>query len=335
MSHTRQPLAAANLVALATALALTACHSAGQCTAPPYLDPAPHESGFVTLYGSVQLHYLDFGGTGQPLLLLAGAGDSAHVFDDFAPRLVDEFHVLALTRRGFGESSQPEVGYDPATLAADIAGFVDATGLGRVNLAGHSLAGSEMTQLAVDYPDIVNKLVYLDAAYDWFPASSQTLAPPTPPNPTQAQVASAEAFATYLAWTNGLASFPAADVQATGRFDCDGRFVGDGTPASIATDLAARAAAQHPPYAKLTVPVLAIFTVPETAADIFPWLTADSPQAPKAAAYFPGAQAALASQRSAFAASLPSATVVAMARIPHFLFLAAPDAVAASLRSFL
>jgi non-heme chloroperoxidase len=323
------------LAVLGIAIALQGCHGEGQCNPPPYADPAPHESGFVTLYGSVRLHYLDFGGTGEPLLLLAGAGTSAHVFDEFAPRLARDFHVLALTRRGFGESSQPEVGYDSATLADDIAGFVDAMGLGRVNVAGHSMAGPEMTRLALDHPEYVNRLVYLDAGYDWASSNPNPNPAPVAPGPTQAQVASAASFASYVAWTNGLASYPAADIHATSHFDCDGHFVGDGTPASITSEFAAFAAAQHPAYAKLAVPVLAIFTVPETVGDMFPWLTADSPQGPVAAAYFPGAQATLAAQRAAFAAALPAATVIEMAKTPHFLFLAAPEAVAASMRSFL
>jgi non-heme chloroperoxidase len=317
------------------ALAPSACQRDSQCLSPAYADPAPHQSGFVTLYDSVRLHYLDFGGDGAPLLLLAGNGNSAHVFDGFAPQLVDGFHVLALTRRGTGESSQPEVGYDTATLAADIEGFVTTVGLGPVNLVGHGLAGAEMTRLAVDHPELVNKLIYLDAAYDWADASSDSPPAPVAPPPTQAQVSSAEAFASYVAWTNGVASFPAADIHATGLFDCDGRFVGEGTPISIATDFAAKAAAQHPPYAKLAVPVLAVFAVPEAASDLFPWLSADSSQTVIAAAYFADAQATMANQRAAFSAAVPTATVIAEAKAPHFLFLAEGSAVAASVRAFL
>lgn len=334
------PTLAAHQCLLASAivglgLVPSACHRDSQCIPPAYADPAPHESGFVTLYESVRLHYLDFGGDGAPLLLLAGSGNSAHVFDGFAPQLVDDFHVLALTRRGTGESSQPEVGYDTATLAADIEGFVTTVGLGPVNLVGHGLAGAEMTRLAVDHPEVVNKLVYLDAAYDWADSSPDPHPAPVAPSPTRAQVASAEAFASYVAWSNGVASFPAADIHATGLFDCDGRFVGEGTPVSIATALATTAAAQHPPYAKLAVPVLAIFAVPEVASDMFPWLSADSSQAGIAAAYFADAQATMADQRAAFSAAVPSATVIAQAKAPHFLFLGDANAVAASVRAFL
>ena len=66
--------------------------------------------GSSTSRPGVRLHYLDFGGTGQPLVFLAGLGNTAHAYDDFAPAFTDRFHVVALTRRGFGESSHPDVG---------------------------------------------------------------------------------------------------------------------------------------------------------------------------------------------------------------------------------
>ena len=59
----------------------------------------------------VSLHYLDWGGDGQPLLLLAGLFGSAHGFDEIAPVFARDFHVLALTRRGHGKSDAQQ----PAT----------------------------------------------------------------------------------------------------------------------------------------------------------------------------------------------------------------------------
>jgi pimeloyl-ACP methyl ester carboxylesterase len=319
------------------AAVLAGCGSSNECRLPAYADPTAHGSSFVTLSGGVRLHYLDFGGSGETLLFLAGAGDSAHVFDDFAPRFVADFRVVALTRRGFGESDHPSGGYDTATLADDVAQFIATMGVGPVALVGHSIAGAEMTRLTVDRPDLVRKLVYLDAGYDWAAsAANPNPAPaPNPPNPSAIQLASPEAFAAYLAWTNGVPGFPLGDVRATSAFDCSGKYVGSASSASITAALGAGAAAQHPDYARVAVPVLAIFTVPESASDVFPWLTADSPQASAAAAYFPGARAQLAEGRTAFAAALPGATVIEMAKTPHFLFLAAPDSIASAMHAFL
>src|SRR4051812_4179722 len=75
-------------------------------------DNAGHKVTFVTVEPGVQLEVLDWGGTGEPLVLLTGGGDNAHVYDQFAYHFTDRFHVFGITRRGFGRSSQPAHGYD-------------------------------------------------------------------------------------------------------------------------------------------------------------------------------------------------------------------------------
>ena len=129
------------------------------------MDTSPHTSDFVNVNG-IRLHYLDWGGRGPVLLFLAGLGCSAHIFDRFAPRFVDKFHVLALTRRGHGESDYPETGYDIDTLTEDIRRFMDSLKIDRAVLVGHSLAGIELSRFAAVYPERVLKLVFLDTAYD-------------------------------------------------------------------------------------------------------------------------------------------------------------------------
>jgi non-heme chloroperoxidase len=128
-------------------------------------DKSPHKAGFMTL-NSVKVHYLDWGGKGDTLLFLHGQGDTAHRYDDFAPRFTNQFRVLGLTRRGHGESEISETGYDTATLGEDVRQFLDGLKIQRVVLAGHSFAGDELTRFAVVYPDRVIKLIYFDSAFD-------------------------------------------------------------------------------------------------------------------------------------------------------------------------
>ncbi len=135
-------------------------------------DNSPHKSSFVKVNG-VKLHYLDWGGKGEVLLFITGAGNNAHDFDEMAPKFTDKFRVLALTRRGYGESDKPETGYDVATLTEDVRQFLDAMKIKRVNLVGHSAGGNEIIQFASVYPKRTLKLIFLDAAYDrseYFPA---------------------------------------------------------------------------------------------------------------------------------------------------------------------
>jgi len=124
-----------------------------------------HTSGFVDVNG-IRLHYLDWGGTGPALIFLAGMGSSAYIFNKFAPRFTDKFRVLALTRRGHGDSDYPETGYDADTLVEDIRQFMDCLNIEMASLAGHSLAGVELTHFAATHPERVEKLIYLDALDD-------------------------------------------------------------------------------------------------------------------------------------------------------------------------
>jgi pimeloyl-ACP methyl ester carboxylesterase len=120
---------------------------------------------FVKANG-ISLHYLDWGGEGEPVVFLTGFGTPAASFNELAVGLRGRFHVYALTRRGLPPSETPAAGYELANLVADIMAFLDAKELLRVHLVGHSLAGLELTQIASRWPRRVRSLVYLDAIAD-------------------------------------------------------------------------------------------------------------------------------------------------------------------------
>jgi pimeloyl-ACP methyl ester carboxylesterase len=126
---------------------------------------------FVSVGQGVKLEVLDWGGTGRPLVLLAGLGDSAHGFDKFAQKLVAKYHVYGITRRGSGESGTPpptEANYRADRLGDDVLAVVDALHLQqRPILAGHSIAGEELSSVGSRFPERVAGLVYLDAAYNY------------------------------------------------------------------------------------------------------------------------------------------------------------------------
>ncbi len=132
-------------------------------------DPSPHAAQFVTVDDHVNLEVLDWGGSGRPLVLLAGLGNSAHVFDKFALKLTDTYHVFGITRRGFGSSSAPSpVGdetYSADRLGDDVLAVLDTLELNRPVLAGHSLGGEELSSIGSRRPARVAGLIYLDAGY--------------------------------------------------------------------------------------------------------------------------------------------------------------------------
>src|SRR5690606_13157230 len=84
-------------------------------------------------------------------------------YDNFAFQFTADFHVYGITRRGFLPSSQPRDGYDVRTRAKDDIAVLDALGIDRAVFVGHSLAGSELSELGLKFPARVDRLVYLDA----------------------------------------------------------------------------------------------------------------------------------------------------------------------------
>ena len=131
------------------------------------LDTSPHHVRFVTVEDSVHLEVLDWGGSGRVVVLLAGLGNTAHVFDDFAPKLAATYHVYGVTRRGFGRSSSPAFGYEADKLGDDVLAAMDSLGLRRPIVAGHSMGGEELSSMGSRRPDKVAALIYLDAGYDY------------------------------------------------------------------------------------------------------------------------------------------------------------------------
>lgn len=142
-----------------------------------WTDPSRHKVLFIPVAGrsladtakSVRLEVLDWGGKGPAMVLLAGLGGTAHIYDDLAPQLIDSFRVIGITRRGHGASSRAAdtTTYTLDPLAGDIRTALDSLGIRRASLVGHSIAGAEITRFAARWPDRVEKLVYLDAAHDF------------------------------------------------------------------------------------------------------------------------------------------------------------------------
>jgi hypothetical protein len=71
------------------------------------LDVTPHEVTFVTVELGVRLEVLDFGGSGETMVLLTGLGDNAHVWDDFAFQFTDFFRVIGITAAGMVHPTSP------------------------------------------------------------------------------------------------------------------------------------------------------------------------------------------------------------------------------------
>src|SRR5882762_3454098 len=134
------------------------------------VDSSSHSVQFITVEAGIKLEVLDWGGSGRPLVLLAGLGNTAHIFDSFADKLTATYHVYGITRRGFGASSSPipaDGNYSADRLGDDVLAVLDALKLNRPVLVGHSIAGEELSSIGTHHSKRVAGLIYLDAAY-WY-----------------------------------------------------------------------------------------------------------------------------------------------------------------------
>ncbi|MET0271366.1 MAG: alpha/beta hydrolase [Phenylobacterium sp.] len=241
----------APLTALAVASGLHAATPA--CRMGP-----PGGDSFCQVRGA-RLHLVDWGGRGPPLILLAGLNNSARIFDDLAPRLTGRHHVYAFTRRGFGLSEQTADGYEMAALSQDVAGLMDALGIARADIVGHSIAGGELSRVAADAPQRVRRLVYLDAAYDRSDVGRLAVGDPAEPRaPPAAALRDLATLADWRARALGFASPAiAADLRDTHRPGPDG-LVGR-TPRLLSQAVSAGDRAAPPRYERIQAPALALY----------------------------------------------------------------------------
>lgn len=299
----------------------------------PWHDPTPHEVRFVTVAPGVRLEVVDWGGSGPPVVFLSGLQDVAHGFDDFAPRFTDQYHVIGITRRGYGASSQSATGYDIATRLADDRAVLDSLHLDRVALVGHSMAGDELTAFAAAYPDRVSRLVYLDAIYDHSTLGPVFAAALPPPPLTAADSASPLAIQAYDLRNFGQ-HIPEAQIRAIERFDGAGRLVADVTPGSVDSQMIAGAG--HPRYDQVRAPALVICALIDSAPQLFPaWRTFDPATQARAKAFTELLQRWGAEGRAQIRPRLAHAEWLELPGANHYVFDSNGPAVEAATRRFL
>jgi non-heme chloroperoxidase len=268
--------------------------------ASSWVDPARHQITMVNVAEGVQLEVLDFGGTGRPIVMLAGFGNTAHVYDEFAPKLTGAGHVYAVTRRGYGVSSRPQSGYDVARLGEDVLAVIETLRLEKPVLVGHSMAGQELSYLASAHQDRIAGLVYLDAAYRYaydvpgefekdFPCLPAP--PPTPPAVARPPFTLPEAERRQ----------PRGEAAARDAIPAGGR-----------------------QFTKIELPALAIFASPH-----------DIGAATPDAAFDRFDEAVTERQARAFERGVPGARVLRWSHASHYLFLTRPGDVIHEITAFM
>ena len=112
----------------------------------------------------LDFHYLEWGDAGNPtVLMLHGVSQQSHSWDFVSLSLSDRFHAIALDQRGHGDSDwAPDGDYSIEAQQADIDAVVEALGLGRFTLMGHSMGGRNSYVWASRHPGVLDSLVIVD-----------------------------------------------------------------------------------------------------------------------------------------------------------------------------
>jgi pimeloyl-ACP methyl ester carboxylesterase len=242
-------------------------------------DPSPHEVRWLTVDSSVRQEVLDWGGSGRPMVLL-GCYLTAHLYDDFAPKLTDRFRVYGITRRGIGASDKPPSGYSVQRSADDVLEVLDQLKMNKPILVGYSCAGQVLSMLGSQHSDRLGGLVYFDAADDptLTPADYEVRFPDPTQLPASVKPAPAPDYSSFAAYRlaqlrdHGVA-FPEAEWRQQFEANPNGSVGPSRGPAAIRRAITQDSRVK-PDYARIRVPVLAIYrkdrSFEEMAADFAP-----------------------------------------------------------------
>ena len=306
----------------------------------PWHDPSPHASQFVIVDKDVRLEVLDWGGAGGPVVLLSGGGNTAHVFDEFAPKLARNYHVYGITRRGFGKSTYAPVGNDTDRLGEDVFAVIRNLKLDKPVLVGHSIAGAELSSVATQHAGAVAGVIYLEAAYPYAFDNGQGPSMkefgelqgsgPQPPSPSKSDLASFSALQKWDAQVYGF-QLPESEFHETWESTPDGRpdkprdFPGSQSFMTIMTNTKK--------YSRIAVPALAIFAIPHVREA---WMinSADPGVHKDADAYWAKVDTLAEKQAKAFEDGVPSAHVVRL-RGMHYVYISNEFDVLCEMRSFM
>jgi non-heme chloroperoxidase len=106
------------------------------------------------------VHYAERGDLGgEPIVFLPAYADSWFSYSRVLALLPTRYHAYALDQRGHGDSERPACCYGVDDFAADVVAFLDAVGIRRVTLVGHSGSCFAARRVAVTHPDRVARLV--------------------------------------------------------------------------------------------------------------------------------------------------------------------------------
>lgn len=117
------------------------------------------------IFNGVELYY-EVHGSGPSLLLIHGLGSSTRDWERQIPVFAERFRVVAFDCRGHGRSAKPTGRYSVPLFAADTAALIGALKIAPTHVVGHSMGGMIALQLALDAPQLIDRLVLVNTGPD-------------------------------------------------------------------------------------------------------------------------------------------------------------------------
>lgn len=153
------------LLPLAVSLFLTACNLSNQSpvenTGQKVRHDFPYESKFVEVNGA-KMHFVDTGGSGDPILMIHGQPTWSYLWRDVIPELEDKHRVIAVDLIGFGKSEKPNINYTIEEHAVYLNGFINALDLQDLTLVIHDWGGFLGFDYAAKNPDRIKALAFME-----------------------------------------------------------------------------------------------------------------------------------------------------------------------------
>jgi len=128
-------------------------------------SPAPRFAD-IRLATGPRIRYAEYGKPdGDPVVFVHGWPDSWFSFSRVLPLLPEGLRAVAFDQRGFGDSDRPESGYAIPELAGDAIALLDALGIDRATLVGHSFGSFVARQAAIAQPRRIASLVLIGTGF--------------------------------------------------------------------------------------------------------------------------------------------------------------------------
>jgi pimeloyl-ACP methyl ester carboxylesterase len=303
-------------------------------------DPSKHKIQFVTVEQGIKLEVLDWGGTGRPIVLLAGY-QTAHEYDDIAPKMSEFGHVYGITRRGYGASSRPDDGYTAQRSADDVLAVLDSLKLNAPVLAGHGFGGQDLITIGAQHSERVSGLVFLNSAEDptlpfsaygveevdpkKLPAAMRETPPP--------DLSSFEAYRMWQMRAHG-AMLPESELRQRFTANPDGT-VGKTLDSAVVRDAIFKGR-QKPDFQHIKVPVLALFAVPPPFEEqVKQYKPKDEEERAAMAQQYAINQAIIKRHMQDLQAGVPTVHVVTLQGANYYIFLSNEADVLREMRAFI